>query len=61
MEAEECTVLVDLKKRLYFWKRDKSLRESLPAKQLRDAPVESTDGLLKPDDMELLKALTRTL
>ena len=44
--------------------------ENLPAEQLRhiiaesdhiSAAVDSTQGLLKPEDMERLKALTRTL
>ena len=46
------------------------LAENLPAEQLRhiiaesdhiSAAVDSTKGLLKPEDMERLKALTRTL
>jgi hypothetical protein len=63
-------VLAELKKRLFFWKRNKSRLENLPAEQLRhiiaesdhiSAAVDSTQGLLKPEDMERLKALTRTL
>ena len=63
-------MLVQLKKRLFFWKRNRSRLENLPAKQLRhiiaesdhiSAVVESTDGLLQPEDMERLKALTKTL
>jgi hypothetical protein len=59
-----------LKKRLFFGKRTKPRLENLPAKQLQhiiaesdhiSAAVDSTQGLLKPDDMERLKALTRTL
>jgi hypothetical protein len=62
-------VLAELKKRLFFWKR-KSRLENLPAEQLRhiiaesdhiSAAVDSTEGLLKPEDMERLTALTRTL
>jgi hypothetical protein len=63
-------VLAELKKRLFFWKRTKSPLENLPAEQLRhiivesdhiSAAVDSTQGLLKPEDMERLKLLTRTL
>ena len=63
-------MLAELKKRLFFWKRNKSRLENLPAEQLRhiiaesdhiSAAVDSTQGLLKPEDMERLKALTRTL
>jgi hypothetical protein len=55
---------------LFFWKRNKSRLENLPAEQLRhiiaesdhiSAAVDSTEGLLKPVDMERLTALTRTL
>jgi hypothetical protein len=62
-------VLAELKKRLFFWKR-KSRLENLPAEQLHhiiaesdhiSGVVESTQGLVKPEDMERLKALTRTL
>jgi hypothetical protein len=54
---------------LFFWKR-KSRLENLPAEELRhiiaesdhiSAAVDSTHGLLKPEDTERLKALTRTL
>jgi len=63
-------VLAELKKHLFFWKRKRSRLENLPAGQLRyiiaesdhiSAAVDSTQGLLKPEDMERLKALTRTL
>lgn len=62
-------MLAELKKRLFFWKR-KSRLENLPAEQLRHviaesdhilAAVDATQGLLKPEDLERLKALTRTL
>jgi hypothetical protein len=63
-------VLAELKKRLFFWKRNKSRFETLSAGELRhiiaesdhiSAAVDSTEGLLKPEDMARLKALTRTL
>ena len=63
-------MLAELKNRLFFWKRNKSRLENLPAEQLRhiiaesdhiSAAVDSTQGVLKPEDMERLKALTRTL
>jgi hypothetical protein len=63
-------VLTALKNRLLFWKKADNLLENLPAEQLRhimtesdhiSAVVDSTHGLLKPEDMERLKALTRTL
>ena len=62
-------MFAELTKRLYFWKKGSRL-ENLPKEQLRhiiveadhiSAAVESTEGLLKPEDMERLKALTRTL
>ena len=61
-------MLAELKKRLFFWKR-KSRLKNLPADQLRhiiaesdyiSAAVESAQGPLKHEDMERLKALTRT-
>ena len=63
-------MLRELKKRLLFWKRNKSRLESLSAEQLRhivvesdhiSAAVDSTQGLLKPEDMARLTALTRML
>jgi len=63
-------VLAELKKRLFFWKRNTSRLENLSTEQLRhiiaesdhiSAAVESTNGLLKPEDMERLKALTQML
>jgi hypothetical protein len=62
-------VLAELKKRLFFWKNKPRL-ESLPAEQLChiiaesdhvSAAVDSTQGLLKPEDMKRLTVLTRTL
>ena len=60
-----------LMKRLLFWRKESENRlERLPAEQLRhiiaesdhiSAVVDSTEGLLKLEDMERLKALTRTL
>jgi hypothetical protein len=63
-------VLAALKKHLFFWKRNKSRLENLSAEQLRhiiaesdhiSAAVDSTQGLLKPEDMARLTALTRML
>jgi hypothetical protein len=63
-------VLAEVKKRFFFWKKNKSRLEILPTEQLRhiiaesdhiSTAVDSTQGLLKPEDMERLKALTRTL
>ena len=63
-------MLAELKKRVFFWKRNKSRLENLPAEELRhiiaesdhiSAVVESIQGLLMPEDMERLKPLTRTI
>jgi len=63
-------VFTGLKNRLFFWKKGKNRLEKLPVEQLRhiitesdylSAVVDSTQGLLKPEDMERLKAFTRTL
>ncbi len=63
-------MLAELKKRLFFWKRNNPRLENLPAEQLRhiitesdhiSAAVDSTQGRLTPEGMERLKALTRTL
>ena len=63
-------MLARLKKRLFFWKRNESRLDNLPAEQLRhvaaesdhiSAALDSTQGLPKPEDMKRLKALTRTL
>ena len=63
-------VLAELKNRLFFWRRKKSRLENLPSDQLRhiiaesdhiSAAVDSTQGLLKPEDMARLTELTRML
>jgi hypothetical protein len=70
MAREGLRVFTALNNRLFFWKEEGTRRENLPADQLRhiipgsdhiSAVVDSTQGLLKPEDMERLKALTRTL
>lgn len=52
-------------KRLFFWKPKRLSKEELQnIKQEADhltAAVDSTQGQLKPEDIERLKALTRTL
>ncbi len=68
--CEVAGVFQRLKKRLFFWKRTGDRLQDLSAERLRrikqeadylSAAVESTNGLLRPEDMERLKALTRTL
>ena len=63
-------MLGDLKRRLLFWRKARRHLEDLSAEQLRhiiaesdyiSAAVDATDGLLKPEDMERVKALTRML
>lgn len=52
-------------KRLFFWKNKRLSKGELRSiKQEADhltAAVDSTQGQLKPEDLERLKALTRTL
>ena len=54
------------KKRLFFWKKTsgvskEELRNIKQEGNYLTAAIDSTKGQLKPEDLERLKALTRTL